>query len=88
MNVLFLYNRNIFCLFQVNGQYYCDPCDTYTNTFDVMQAHLSGKAHKKQTKQINRFACDLCYIEVSSIETLQTHYQGKVNLATISEPMA
>ena len=41
-----------------------------------MQAHLSGKSHKKKTKQINRFACDLCLIEVSSQETLQTHYQG------------
>jgi hypothetical protein len=43
---------------------------------DVMQAHLSGKNHKKKTKQIARFACDLCLIEVSSAETLQTHYQG------------
>ena len=43
-----------------------------------MQAHLSGKSHKKKTKQINRFACDLCLIEVSSQETLQTHYQGTV----------
>ena len=63
---------------QINGQYYCEPCDTYTNTYDVMQAHLSGKSHKKKTKQINRFACDLCLIEVSSQETLQTHYQGTV----------
>ena len=67
--------RNIL---KVNGQYYCEPCDTYTNTYDVMQAHLSGKSHKKKTKQINRFACDLCLIEVSSQETLQTHYQGKI----------
>ena len=41
-----------------------------------MQAHLSGKSHKKKTKQIVRFACDLCLIDVSSQETLQTHYQG------------
>lgn len=61
---------------KVNGQYYCDPCDTYCQRMDVMQAHLSGKNHKKKTKQIARFACDLCLIEVSSEETLQTHYQG------------
>ena len=67
-----------FNVIQINGQYYCEPCDTYTNTYDVMQAHLSGKSHKKKTKQINRFACDLCLIEVSSQETLQTHYQGTV----------
>lgn len=65
---------------QINGQYYCEPCDTYTNTYDVMQAHLSGKSHKKKTKQINRFACDLCLIEVSSQETLQTHYQGMTHI--------
>merc|ERR1712126_777693 len=61
---------------KVNGQYYCEPCDTYCARFDVMQAHLSGKNHKKNTKQIARFACDLCLIEVSSAETLQTHMNG------------
>lgn len=61
---------------KVNGQYYCEPCDTYCARFDVMQAHLSGKNHKKNTKQITRFACDLCLIEVSSAETLQTHMNG------------
>merc|ERR1711981_544441 len=61
---------------KVNGKFYCEPCDTYCSQLDVMQAHLSGKNHKKKTKQITRFACDLCLIEVSSAETLQTHYQG------------
>lgn len=61
---------------KVNGQYYCDPCDTYCARMDIMTAHLSGKSHKKKTKQITRYACDLCLIEVSSAETLQTHYQG------------
>jgi len=65
---------------RVNGQYYCEPCDSYTNTYDVMQAHLSGKSHKKKTKQIVRFACDLCLIDVSSQETLQTHYQGMAHI--------
>lgn len=59
-----------------SGQYYCPTCDTYCARMDVMQAHLSGKNHKKKTKQIARYACDLCLIEVSSAETLQTHYQG------------
>lgn len=61
---------------KVNGQFYCEPCDTYCARMDVMQAHTSGKNHKKKTKQIARYACDLCLIEVSSAETLQTHYQG------------
>jgi len=61
---------------KTNGQFYCEPCDTYCARFDVMQAHLSGKTHKKNTKQIARFACDLCLIEVSSAETLQTHING------------
>jgi len=61
---------------KINGQYYCEPCDTYCARFDVMQAHLSGKNHKKNTKQIARYACDLCLIEVSSAETLQTHMNG------------
>ena len=78
MRMYLAYNHLIVNVIQINGQYYCEPCDTYTNTYDVMQAHLSGKSHKKKTKQINRFACDLCLIEVSSQETLQTHYQGTV----------
>ena len=78
MRMYLAYNYFIVNVIQINGQYYCEPCDTYTNTYDVMQAHLSGKSHKKKTKQINRFACDLCLIEVSSQETLQTHYQGTV----------
>jgi len=61
---------------KVNGKWYCEPCDTYCSQLDVMQAHLSGKNHKKKTKEITRFTCDLCLIEVSSAETLQTHYQG------------
>merc|ERR1712012_914024 len=61
---------------KVNGQFYCEPCDTYCARYDVMQAHLSGKVHKKNTKQIARYACDLCLIEVSSAETLQTHMNG------------
>merc|ERR1712043_83294 len=61
---------------KINGQFYCEPCDTYCARMDVMTSHLSGKNHKKKTKQISRFACDLCLIEVSSAETLQTHYQG------------
>jgi len=61
---------------KINGQFYCEPCDTYCARMDVMTSHLSGKNHKKKTKQITRFACDLCLIEVSSAETLQTHYQG------------
>merc|ERR1712223_1876273 len=61
---------------KVDGQFYCEPCDTYCARYDVMQAHLSGKVHKKNTKQIARYACDLCLIEVSSAETLQTHMNG------------
>ena len=78
MRMYLEYSHFVVNVIQINGQYYCEPCDTYTNTYDVMQAHLSGKSHKKKTKQINRFACDLCLIEVSSQETLQTHYQGTV----------
>merc|ERR1711881_711343 len=31
-----------------NGKWYCEPCDTYCSQLDVMQAHLSGKNHKKK----------------------------------------
>lgn len=61
---------------KVNGQFYCEPCDTYCARMDTMQSHIAGQKHVKKTKQITRYACDLCLIEVSSAETLQTHYHG------------
>lgn len=61
---------------KVNGQFYCEPCDTYCARMDTMQSHIAGQKHVKKTKQITRYTCDLCLIEVSSAETLQTHYLG------------
>jgi hypothetical protein len=41
---------------KVNGQFYCEPCDTYCARMDTMKSHLAGQKHVRKTKQINRFA--------------------------------
>lgn len=56
---------------------YCDICDVWVKSRDVMESHKGGQNHKRRAAQVKRFRCDMCHVEVPCQDTLDKHMMGK-----------
>lgn len=56
---------------------YCEVCDVWTRSRDVMQAHKEGQNHVKRSAKVRRFRCEICLVEVPCQDTLDNHMMGK-----------
>ena len=53
--------------------FYCDVCDVYVPSANIMESHVQGREHRRRVKPVEKFTCETCLITVSSKETLEAH---------------